>query len=201
MSTFFGFVFTALAVFSFAFVLWKKLKEDYANELIFKFTLALLAGIGLGAWIASVWAPDFVFWASLAFGIAFGFYFIRKWQMRFFELIDGVSFAALVFMLILYLGQVVKILPSVSYFVFARGGLSLLLLGFYAYFLRSYRRFSLYPSGKVGFAGLATLALFFLGRAVIFGAQPLHLGAGLVNVIISVTLFAILARIIWQRKS
>lgn len=212
MSNVFGFVFGLFAIFSFAFILWRELKEDYLNETIFKFTLALFFGVGLGSWLAGIWLPDFVFWGSFAGGLVAGFYLTKKLGLRFFEIIDGLTFAALVFMLVLYLGQMVKILPHVSYYIAAKTFLVLLLLGLYGYFLKSYRRLGWYPSGKVGFAGLATLALFFLGRTLIFGTKQyfepevifsssaLHFSTELVNVIISLSLFALLWNILYGRS-
>lgn len=212
LSTFFGFVFGVLALFVFAFILWKKLKEDYHAETIFKFTLALLFGVGVGAWIAAAWAPQFVFWASLVGGVLTGFLYSKRLNLRFFEVVDGTSLASLAFLFTLYLGQVVKILPGVSYFVLAKTAVLFLLFFLYGYFLKSYRRFRWYPSGKVGFAGLLTLALFFLLRGIISLAAQIYepttllatpylsLSTEVVNVILSLFLFAILVRTIWLRR-
>lgn len=213
MSNLFGFVFGALAIFTFAFILWRKLKEDYPSETIFKFTLSILAGVGLGAWVASLWLPHFVFWASFSGGLIGGSLYLGKLNLRFFEIIDGLALATSWFLLILYIGQVAKILPGLNYFILTKTLLVFLIILLYGYFLKSYRKFSWYPSGKVGFAGLLTLLLFFLSRAVLALVKQiiepqvllqysvLALSVEVVNVILSLTLFVILVKLIWQRKS
>ncbi|KKU09305.1 MAG: hypothetical protein UX13_C0044G0014, partial [Candidatus Woesebacteria bacterium GW2011_GWB1_45_5] len=41
----------------FLFIFWKRLKEDYAHEIIFKSALYILSGILLGGFIALKFAP------------------------------------------------------------------------------------------------------------------------------------------------
>jgi hypothetical protein len=62
-------VVTILAILIFLFIFWKRLKEDYSAEIIFKSATYILVGIGVALTIASNFFPLWFFWASLLGGL------------------------------------------------------------------------------------------------------------------------------------
>lgn len=206
--TFFNFV----SIFAFSYVLWRKLKEDYHHDTIFKFTLMILAGAGAGWWAGENWAKNFVFWLVFAGGAGAGYLYLQRLNLKFFEVIDAISLGTFYFLFLLYLGHSVVLLTLPNYFFIVNALISVLLIFLYAYFIRNYRGFRWYPSGKVGFSGLATFSLFFFGYGlsalvkhfqdpvIFFQYSPFSLSAEIVNVIISLSLAVILIRVLYIRS-
>lgn len=193
-----------------SFVLWRKLKEDYRNENIFKFTLIVLLGGIIGFWLGLHWASYFVFWTIAAGAILGGIYSIKKFGFKFFEVIDAAAIAGFWFFLFYYLGNIVGSLGfQANWFLrnFILIGEFLLVAIFivvYRYLSRNYRRFYWYPSGKIGFAGLLSVSLYFLLRGMLI---VLYKGVFLttwldtgVNAIISWLLAISLLVIIYKRS-
>jgi len=222
MSTLVSIFFNFVSIFAFSYVLWKKLKEDYHHDTIFKFTLTILAGAGAGWWVGESWAKDFVFWLVFAGGGGAGYIYLRRLNLKFFEVIDAISLGTFYFLFLHYLGRSIILFALPNYFFIANASLSVLLIFLYVYLARDYRGFRWYPSGKVGFAGLFTLSLFFLGHGlgalvkhfqdpvIFFQYSPLSLSVEVINVIIplglmadiiiSLTLFGILTKVLYVRS-
>lgn len=158
--------FYTLGVLSFSFILWKRLREDYPYEPVFSATLILL-GIGLLAAGFLGAAGDLSFWVGTLLVSAAGFYTIKKLGFKFFEFVDAVVPAFFLLSFFVGLASAVKSLTNpVS---LAQAAVPLFSLVTYNFFFARYRRFSWYPSGKVGFAGLSSLGVYFTARgAVVF---------------------------------
>lgn len=169
MVGFFSVVLILLGTVLFSFAFWRRLKEDYGSDEIFKATTMLLVG-GLVGWlIVDRWFGEFAFW-----GFALGFlisvvYITLRLTFKPFEIIDSVAwaffwlwvFVELRFLLIHGLGQWVNIFLVVA---------PVLSLISYKFLTSRYRRFSWYPSGRIGFLGFSSFAIyFFLHSAVAFG--------------------------------
>lgn len=199
------------AVFTFSFLLWKKLREDYPHDEIFRFTLGVLIGSGVGWWAGQL-LPGFAFWTMFAGGVIVGYLYLQKFNLKFFEIADAASLPFLVLVLLIYIGNLVENLPKVEYLFLVKVLSVILLVFLYRYFLGRYRSFRWYPSGKVGFAGMAVLALFFLiclalalyshlqKPTVIFQYWHLSLSVEMVNVIISLALFSTLVIVLYKRS-
>lgn len=175
MLTFFSTLTFLLGMFLFSFVLWRNLREDYSDEQIFYLTLGFFFGGGLGGLVAGKFLPpDFWFWGFIAGFLALGVYVVLKLKIKFFDAVDSVVISTLWFLMLFYLSRLLRgsfpggflldtsfVLASIEFFI---SGISIVL--FYI-FIVSYRSFSWYISGKIGFAGLASLACFFLTRSLI----------------------------------
>ncbi len=193
MSTFFSILFFLIAAFSFSFVLWRKLKDDYYNAEIFKFTIFIFIGFVAGWWIALSFANSFSFWITIIAPFIVGSYVHRRLGLRFFEVIDALAPAWFAFLFFSYSGVFLShiinqnslVLKIPTWFVLAEIVLALFSTVFYRYLLVRYRRFSWYPSGKVGFAGLASTGIYFIVRSLI----------NIVASIISPTIFLNLGRV------
>jgi hypothetical protein len=172
-------------LFSFAF--WRKLKDDYENDEIFTSTLMLLFGGLIGWFVVGRWFEPLVFWGfALGFLIS-GIYATVRLGLKSFETIDSMAWAF--FWLWVFVELRVVFMGGLG-----RYGINLLpltapILGLFVYrFLDSrYRRFSWYPSGKIGFLGLASFAVYFFFRAAVaftlFGVLsfPIHFFDGLLS--------------------
>lgn len=156
------------AFFLFSFILWKRLKEDYTNEQIYGWTLRILLVELIVLWIVQVWLPDVTFLILFLTTAASGYILLGKIGIKFFEFIDAFAPAWFTFALLSWIGAsmgqgqeaffnlnnlIIRVIPEFL--------ISILSLYLFLFFLKRYRRFSWYPSGKVGFAGLTSLLIFF----------------------------------------
>lgn len=152
----------ALGIVSFSFVLWKNLKEDYLHEKIFSLTLIIL---GAGALFWLIFSSRIGYYAFWAAGLALSvvcFYLIRKLEFKVFEFADAVIPAWFLFSFFFSLADFLR--TPFDPLKLAWPAISLLSILAYNFFLKRYRRFSWYPSGRVGFAGFASLGFYFFLR-------------------------------------
>lgn len=200
MQGFFSAVFFLASALGLAFVLWRKLKEDYQEDLIFSLTIILVGTLLLASKIFGTYLPDFSFWGIVVSLIFITFYSLKKLGFKFFESIDALSIGGLWFLFFLGADWLLKIRVFAPAAVLNIVVISLSLLS-YKFFSGRYRRFFWYPSGKVGFPGLASLAIFFLlYGAVAFYSWPVLSFPWMVNIGASVILFLILATILYLRS-
>ncbi|HKC04767.1 MAG TPA: hypothetical protein VKC54_02760 [Patescibacteria group bacterium] len=148
----------------FLFIFWKRLKEDYSSEIIFRTASFVLTGI-LISWLISLrfYPPAFLwfeFLGALA-GLSVASFTLR---LRFYETLEALIVASLPWLSFLFLKDSVTESSLISFFVF----LAVLVFIFVFYYLDiHYKRFSWYKSGKIGFSGLATIGLIFAVRSAI----------------------------------
>lgn len=192
-----AFLLIPLSFFVFAFVLWRKLREDYPNDKIFLLTLGLMVSIVVGNWIFGRF-PLFLFWATLALLVAIGFYLVKKLEFRLFETLDAI---ALGWFWVLIIGGPAGFLSTRSFETLVEPAMAgLALLGF-TFFNARYRTFSWYPSGKIGFAGVGSLGIYFLSRSFfgVYTALTSSLSIGIFNGIIGLVLFLGCAIVLYFR--
>lgn len=151
-------------IFIFLFIFWKRLKEDYSSEIIFKTASAVSLGI-LTFWLLGLrfYAPGFLWFAFLGatVGLAAACFTLR---VRFYETFEAFVVAGLPWLSFLFLEDSVSGSSLISFFAF----LAVLFFIFVFYYLDiHYKRFTWYKSGKIGFSGLATIGLIFITRSAI----------------------------------
>lgn len=207
MSTLFQIIFFALASFLFSFSLWRALKLDYPNEAIFTFSFLVIFG-GVFVSFFSTFFQDFSFYASVLGAVMAGLWAAKRFKFRIFDLIDGIFLAWFLFLTassleLLFRARLESLYLLTVYFVPP-------VLGIISYiiFVKGYRSFPFYPSGKIGFAGLASAGIFFLARAVAFyivGVLPLKGNFGwsvgeITDISLSVILFLICLLAVYLRS-
>lgn len=174
MSTIAAILATILGILTFLFIFWKKLKEDYASNIIFTVGFYIVIGILTGALLtlfllssrvpkSAVFNPyGLWFWGSLI-GAMVGFFAgVNRFNLRFFEVLEAAALGLIFWFLYLALGA--------GSIVFSLASLVLIVIFFIVD--RKYKTFSWYRSGRVGFSGLTLLALFFIVRSVLAIAIP-----------------------------
>src|SRR3989344_4045539 len=156
----------------FLFIFWKRLKDDYAAEIVFKSATYILIGI-LATWFISVkFFPEWFLWAEfigVIIGLGISFRFLR---VRFYETLEAFVISSLPWVSLTLLKSSVVNSSLSSFIAF----LVTLVMIFAYYFLDyHYKEFTWYKSGKIGFAGLFTLALIFVSRSLLalFGIHVL----------------------------
>lgn len=151
-------------VIVFLFIFWKRLKEDYASEIIFKSAMFVLTGITIGSLISMEFlAPAFLWFGFLGALAGLGISVNRN-KIRFYESLEAVTIGGLPWVSFLFLKDSV-LSSSLTSFI---GFLAILIVIFIYYYLDlHYKEFTWYRSGKIGFAGLSTLGIIFLIRSAI----------------------------------
>lgn len=195
-----AFALSFLGVVLFSFVLWRRLKEDYPHEQIFFLTLLFLFVGFLSLVIIDKRLGDFSFWGVFVINILAGFYFIKKLGFKFFESIDALAPSWFWFIFFFSLAGFLrdwKNIMSLSYPTAA-----LLSLFTYHFLLARYRRFSWYPSGKVGFAGFFSLAAYFVLQALvaIYKTLVLSFNSASVDFAVNGLLSLVLVFIVYMRS-
>lgn len=151
-----------LGVLIFLFLFWKKLKEDYASQIIFSSAFLVLSGAVLGFIVSWQLFPSYFFWAwILGSGIGLTIAILR-FKIRVFESFEACVLGFLPLFSLVFLRDSVMNTSLTSFFAFL---VVLFLIFIYFVLNANYRKFSWYKSGRAGFAGLATLALLFLIRS------------------------------------
>lgn len=157
-----------IGIILFLFFYWRSLREDHTSQEIFSSSLIIIGAILTGSLIGSALVPvvgptrifsprGLWFWGA-AIGLVLGFiYTHKKYKFRLFEMIETVCIASLFWLLTLSIREAIWPISI---------GFALLILLFF-FLKKNYRRFNWYKSGKVGFAGLASLAIFFLLRGIL----------------------------------
>jgi len=148
----------------FIYLFWRRLKEDYSSDIIFSTALTTLLGLGVALFIALYVFPKYWFWITFvgaSIGMLVG---VVKYNLRIYEVIEGMVISLLPWLGLVYLVMAVSSRSAIMLVGFA---IVLLCLVIYGVLNKYYRGFSWYKSGKVGFAGITTLGVYFLARAVV----------------------------------
>jgi len=179
------------------FYFWRRLKEDYVAKAIFSSGFLILFGVILGLIASYYFAPTAWFWTAL-FGSFLAFLLsIRKFKLSFFESLEAYGIGLLSWITIVIGVVAISTENYISLWVFF---MLLIIIALYTVLDKRYKSFSWYKSGKVGFAGAATLALFFLSRSVIAlaGFNVISLMDGLYEAILSIVLAILMFLIIFK---
>lgn len=148
----------------FSFFFWRKLKEDYLESQIFTSIFIILGTVLLLLLISLKFFPAWWFWmAFLGFILGLGLA-TSRFRLRFYETLEAGIVSAFPWLACAFFYDGIKNSSwfSLAYFIFI-----LLFLVLYQTLNVRYKDFGWYKSGKIGFAGLTTLGVFFLTRGVI----------------------------------
>ena len=153
-----------VGIIIFLFIFWKRLNEDYSSEIIFQVATAILIGLGLGYSVSLLFLPAWFFWISTLGALAAMLMMIFKFKLRFYETFEALILSGMPLISLMFFKDSMSSSSLNSFLAFV-GSLILIFLSYW--FDVNYRNFVWYKSGKIGFAGLTTAALFFLARTVI----------------------------------
>jgi len=151
------------------FVFWKFLKEDYSEEQVFSLAMSLCFGSLLGYGLSRFFLEEFSFWFIFGGLVASFVLFYKKSKFMFYEYLEG-TVRALLFLLSLLAISYSIIEKSFVGLVLFVGVFAILVL--YFFLSGSYKKFTWYKSGKIGFAGLTAAGVFFLVRGITFFIYP-----------------------------
>ena len=155
-------IITLAGILIFLFLFWRRLKEDYPSEIVFTTSVFMLLGTSLGLLLSKKFIPAFWFWGAFSgasLGLLIG---VLRYKLRIFEVMEAGTLGLLPWLGIAFLGDSIinSSLPSfLAFFAIT------CLVTLFAFLDSHYKNFAWYRSGRVGFSGLTTLALFFLLRA------------------------------------
>jgi branched-subunit amino acid transport protein len=157
-----------LGIFVFLFIFWKRLREDYSSEIIFKTAFEILIGILVGFLLSLKFVPAGFFWLA-ALGALIGLVLaVLSLKVKFYETFEALIISSFPWISFVFLLDSITHSSLRSFFAF----IAILVFVFISYYLDAhYKNFTWYKSGKIGFAGIVTVALFFITRALlaIFG--------------------------------
>ncbi len=148
----------------FLFIFWKRLKEDYASEIVFK-SASFILFLFLGGYLLSLkYSPQAYLYFGFVGALAGVYLTVNKLRIKFYEVLDAVVLAFLPWLSLTFFKD--SVIAS-SFISFAAFLYVLIIIFLYYYFDTHYKEFTWYRSGKVGFSGLAALAIIFLTRSLI----------------------------------
>lgn len=173
-----------LGIFVFLFLFWRRLRDDYSSEIIFKSAFNILIGILLSFLVWLKFDQIGIFWLSLIGSILGLVISILVLKVKFYETFEAFIISSLPWLSFLFLLDSIthSSLPSFLFFI------AMLIFVFISFYLdMHYKEFAWYKSGKIGFAGIVTLGLFFITRSVlaIFGINMVSFVSLKVEAIVS----------------
>lgn len=149
---------------SFLYLYWRRLKVDYITSQIFTSGFYIILTAGVIGFITSYYQSAWWFWTGFlgaVSGLSVG---ILRFKMRILETVEAASVAFLPAASFIFLFSFIKSPDATS----ALGVVvPLLLLALFFILDKKYKGFIWYKSGRIGFAGLSVLGLFFLTRSVV----------------------------------
>ncbi len=153
-----------LGIFLFLYLVWKRLKEDYAPEKIFSLSFSCIFAVIVGFIVSTTLIPSYWFWLELL-AVTIGFLIVTKRQkIKFYEGFEGVVIGFLPWLSLFFISNAIKNSSLSSFLAFW----TVLICIFVFFFIAShYRSFTWYKSGRIGLSSLVTLLFFFLMRIVI----------------------------------
>lgn len=152
------------AVILYLFLFWRRLKEDYPQQVVFTAAFFVLFGILVFFILSIYYRPEWWFWFAAA-GAIIGFLLsILRFKLKITETIDASV-----------LGLNMLAIATYFYFGSIEGDFRPYILVIFHLFLflvfwildQNYKKFTWYRSGKIGFAGILTLGFYFLIRSVV----------------------------------
>lgn len=153
-----------LGILVFMFIFWKRLREDYSSEIIFKAAFGIIFGEAVGFLFSLKFAPIAFFWLVILGGLIGLGFAIFKLRLKFYESFEALIIASLPWLAFVFLLDSVTHSSLSSFLAF----IAILVFVFISYYLDAhYKDFTWYRSGKIGFAGVVTLGIFFILRSVL----------------------------------
>jgi hypothetical protein len=157
-------LFNVGGVFVFIFLFWRKLKEDYISAQIFSSAIIILLGISIAFLISKLYFPQAWFWMAF-FGFIAGFLLSAKRSgLRIYEAFETALISVLPWLSFLFL---IDSINNTSWYSLVGFLITLGAIFLYIFLNSKYKYFSWYKSGRIGFAGLTSIGVYFLTRGVI----------------------------------
>jgi hypothetical protein len=151
----------SFGILLFLFLFWKRQKEDFSSDIIFKTASHILSGVFLLYVVSVYFFKEYWLWFSFAGGLMGLLIAVFRLKTRFNEVFEAFVIASLPWIAMIFLNDSVAH-SSLSSFL---GFLIILWIIFISYWLDGhYKNFSWYRSGRIGFSGLMILSLIFLIR-------------------------------------
>lgn len=151
-------------VLFFLYLFWKRLKEDYIPNQIFSTGFYVLIGISLAIFLANSLFPIWWFWLALLGGFIGAWIGILRFNLKKVETLEAGILSGLS---ILGLFFVYDFISTQNRFSLAESAFILALVVLFFVLERSYKGFSWYKSGRVGFSGFSVAGIFFLARSLV----------------------------------
>ncbi len=199
-----------LGFFLALFVYWKRLREDYTANQIFTSGTYLLLGTLFGGLVAgnlisarlphtAYFYPDGLWFKGALVGLLIALFFsMKKMGFKFHETFEASLLFGLTWFFVTAIGY--SVLYGVQNIILA--GNTLIALVSFKFFDSRYRRYTWYKSGKVGFAGISSAALFFLIRSIIAILNPSMVSfVGKIDSLISATIAFALFLVVYNLSS
>lgn len=175
MSTILTVFFGILATVLFLFFYWRHLHEDYTVQKIFQSGFYQIftgfSGIIIFYFLSkttsqtAIYKPDQLWFWGLILGIIIGFLVVKwKFKFRMNEVLEA-STAGFLYATICVV--VLEIFRNFDLSLVIAGGFIIFLIMLFYYLKNNYKKFGWYHSGKIGFASLVTLTVFFIVRGVV----------------------------------
>jgi hypothetical protein len=155
---------STLGILVFLFLFWKRLKEDYVEEIVFQTSFYILLGIGIGWMVSLKFLPNWFFWFGFTGGVSGLAVSFFRFRVKFYETLEAFIISCLPWLALIFLKNSVETSSFSSFLGFA----AILLLTLVSYYFDThYKKFTWYKSGRIGFTGLATAGLFFSVRLIL----------------------------------
>lgn len=150
---------SVVGVFLFLYFFWKKLKDDYTQNLIFPSAIYCLIGILIAGFGSFYFFPRWFFWISVAGSLLGLLVSLKRFNMRVFEVYEGWVLGSLGLFLVFSMNLFINGWNEVYLLGVI---LAVFLISLYFLVDRHYKKFAWYKSGKVGFTGLSISGVTFL---------------------------------------
>ncbi|MBI3290548.1 hypothetical protein HYZ78_04085 [Candidatus Microgenomates bacterium] len=164
MSNVLQFIVLTLGIYFSLFLFWRLLHEDYEDSDIFSLWFVSLSGGILGYFVFNFFFPQNALSVSLGIALLFTMLRARRIRMKLFEILESAIPSIFIFLVFVLISQMIW---EISIPILVDLLLVALALGLFMFLKARYRRFLWYPSGKIGFASLATVLVYFVIRAAV----------------------------------
>lgn len=153
-----------LGILIFFFLYWRRLKEDYISPVIFT-SLSIILVLGMMAYfLANKFLPNWWFWTTITAFFVGLVVSVKYLKLHFYETLEVTIVSLFPWLFIVFLFDAVK---NRSWISFSAAIIIPIFLFIYNQLNLRYKDFGWYRSGRIGFAGLTTLGIFFLIRGTI----------------------------------
>lgn len=166
------YLFNLIGAIVFLFIFWRKLKEDYLGSHIFTTGFYILIFLLASLLLSRQWLPEWWFWMEFLAVMAGFIIGVWRFKMRFYEVFEAVVVSILPWLALVFFADSAR---TLSWFSFSLSVHAALFVFFYGWINKKYKDFAWYRSGRVGFAGLSTLAFYLLTRGLLAVAFPFML--------------------------
>ena len=161
-----------LGVLWFFFNYWRRLKDDYISSQIFASGIYIIGFTLLFYFTVKKYLPAYWYWGGFGGFILGVIVSSKRIRLRYFETFESAIVSVLPFLAAIYLMDTVK-----NSSLFSLGGF-IITFGFlliYRILNDRYKNIGWYKSGRIGFAGLTTLGIYFIFRGIVALVFPFML--------------------------